>query len=254
MDFFKEWLAKIGIDSRVSAMDSSKLGDVILRGEYDAFEWDWFVEPDPDGILADFTCAQRGGLSDSWYCDKSYDAMYQQQNTETDDAKRVALVKQMQRKLYADSPYIVTAYTTTGEAVRSDRFACFQPQPDPGGVWLVQYGAHNYSQLRPADKAGNCDGVKSALGATVSASGSGSGGGSSVATLVGGVQTRSHDRDTGGVVAAIFEALQCLDELSRNGTFSQNPNNSAHISASRSTLLQMRRHGETEAQAYGNES
>ena len=50
----------------------------------------------------------------------------------------------MQQILYEDSPYIVTAYTTTGEAVRSDRFACFQPQPDPGGVWLVQYGAHNY--------------------------------------------------------------------------------------------------------------
>ena len=151
MDFFKEWLGDIGIDAKVTAMDSSKLGDLILRGEYDAFEWDWYVEPDPDGILADFTCAQRGGLSDSWYCDPAYDAMYKQQNGEMDHAKRVALVKQMQRKLYLDSPYIVTAYTTTGEAVRSDRFACFQPQPDPGGVWLVQYGAHNYSALRPAD-------------------------------------------------------------------------------------------------------
>jgi peptide/nickel transport system substrate-binding protein len=92
--------------------------------------------------------------------------MYQQQNGEMDHAKRVAIVKRMQRKLFEDSPYLVTAYTTTGEAVRSDRFACFQPQPDPGGVWLVQYGAHNYVSLRPADKAGNCDGVTSALGAS----------------------------------------------------------------------------------------
>ena len=89
MDFFKEWLADLGIDSKVTAMDSSKLGDLILRGEYDAFEWDWFVEPDPDGILADFTCDQRGGLSDSWYCDPAYDAMYKQQNGEMDNAKRV---------------------------------------------------------------------------------------------------------------------------------------------------------------------
>ena len=144
MDFFKEWLADLGIDSKVTAMDSSKLGDLILRGEYDVFQWDWYVEPDPDGILADFTCDQRGGLSDSWYCDPAYDAMYKQQNGEMDDAKRVDIVKRMQQKLYEDSPYIVTVYTTTGEAVRSDRFACFQPQPDPGGVWLVQYGAHNY--------------------------------------------------------------------------------------------------------------
>ena len=32
MDFFKEWLADLGIDSKVTAMDSTKLGDVILRG------------------------------------------------------------------------------------------------------------------------------------------------------------------------------------------------------------------------------
>jgi peptide/nickel transport system substrate-binding protein len=187
MDFFKEWLSDLGIQSKVTAMDTSKLGDVILSGEYDAFQWDWYVEPDPDSILSDMTCDQRGGSSDSWYCDKTYDAMYKQQNGEMDQAKRVALVKKMQQKLYTDSPYLVTAYTTTGEAVRSDRFACFQPQPDPGGVWLVQYGAHNYSSLRPADKAGDCDGVTSALGASASAAGTSSdSGGPSTGLLVAG--------------------------------------------------------------------
>ena len=93
--------------------------------------------------------------------------MYKQQNGEMDQAKRVEIVKQMQQKLYEDSPYIVIAETTTtGEAVRTDRFACFQPQPDPGGVWLIQYGGHNYNALRPAAQAGDCDGVASALGAS----------------------------------------------------------------------------------------
>jgi peptide/nickel transport system substrate-binding protein len=166
MDYFKEWLGDLGIDSKVTAMDSGKLGDVVLSGDFDVFEWDWYVEPDPDSILADLTCDQRGGSSDSWYCNKSYDAMYQQQNGEMNDSKRVAIVKKMQQKLYEDAPYIVLVYTGVGEAVRTDRFACFQPQPDPGGVWLYQYGAHNYSAVRPADKAGNCDGVTSAVGAT----------------------------------------------------------------------------------------
>jgi peptide/nickel transport system substrate-binding protein len=162
---------------------------VILEGNYDAFQWDWFVEPDPDGILADFTCDQRGGLSDSWYCNEEYDALYKQQNGEMDLDKRVDIVKRMQQMLYEDSPYIVTAYTTTGEAVRSDRFACFQPQPDPGGVWLIQYGAHNYSALRPVDEAGDCDGVKSAL-KPVSASSSGGGeddGSNNTVLIAGGV-------------------------------------------------------------------
>ncbi len=70
----------------------------------------------------------------------------------------------MQEQLYEDAPYLVTAETRIGEAVRNDRFACFQPQPDPGGVWLVQYGVRNYTLLRPADEAGDCDGVTTALG------------------------------------------------------------------------------------------
>jgi peptide/nickel transport system substrate-binding protein len=187
MDFFKEWLGDLGIDAKVTAMDSGKLGDVILTGEYDAFQWDWYVEPDPDGILADFTCAQRGGLSDSWYCDKDYDAMYSAQNTEMDHAKRVEIVKQMQQKLYEDTPYIVTAETTTGQAVRSDRFACFQQQPQPGGTWLVQYGGGNYLNLRPASEAGDCSGLKDALGANTSAGASSTDdGGSNTAAIVGG--------------------------------------------------------------------
>jgi peptide/nickel transport system substrate-binding protein len=191
MDFEKEWLGDLGIDAKVTAMDSGKLGDVILDGDYDMFQWDWFVEPDPDGILADFTCAQRGGLSDSWYCNKAYDAMYKQQNGEMDHTKRVAIVQAMQKKLYTDAPYIVVAEDTTGQAVRTDRFACFQSQPDPGGVWLIQYGGHNYTQLRPTSQAGNCDGVASALGANSSskalADDSDSGGSSATGWIAGGV-------------------------------------------------------------------
>ena len=78
----------------------------------------------------------------------------------------------MQEILYDDAPYLVTAYTSIGEAFRSDRFACFQPQPDPGGIWLLQYGAHNYLNLRPAAEAGDCDGVDArALGAAEGSSG-----------------------------------------------------------------------------------
>ncbi|NUR09788.1 MAG: ABC transporter substrate-binding protein [Nocardioidaceae bacterium] len=188
LNFFQEWLADLGIDSKVTPMNTNRLGEVILEGTYDVFQWDWFVEPDPDSILSDFTCDQLGGLSDSWYCDKAYDAMYQQQNGEVDHAKRVEIVKKMQQQLYEDTPYIVTAYTTTGEAVRSDRFACFQPQPDPGGVWLIQYGTKNYTMLRPVEQAGDCDGVKSALKpVSAETSDSASSGGNAAIVIVGGV-------------------------------------------------------------------
>ena len=71
-----------------------------------------------------------------------------------DDAARAEIVKQMQDLLYRDAPYLVTAYSSIGEAFRSDRFACLQPQPDPGGIWLVQYGVQNYLNVRPTAEPG----------------------------------------------------------------------------------------------------
>ena len=132
MEFFQEWLGEIGIESEVSVMESNQLTDVILEGNFDAFHWGWYVEPDPDSILSVFLCDARGGSSDSWYCNEEFDELYASQNAEVDDEKRIETIKQMQEIIFRDSPYLVTAYTTTARRVRTDRFACFQPQPDPG--------------------------------------------------------------------------------------------------------------------------
>ncbi|MEI2810926.1 MAG: ABC transporter substrate-binding protein [Nocardioides sp.] len=186
MNFFQEWLGELGIDAEVRSFESSKLTDLILEGNFDAFEWGWYVEPDPDSMLSYMTCGQLGNWSDSWYCNEEYDALYDAQHAELDDAARVEQVRQMQAMLFEDSPYLVTSYNTIGEAVRSDRFACLRPQPDPGGIWLMQYGVYNYLNMRPAAEAGDCDGqagVTKASGDTKAADGD-SGGGNGV--LIGG--------------------------------------------------------------------
>ena len=95
--------------------------------------------------------------------------------------ERVEMVKQMQQILYEDSPYLVTAYSSVGEAFRSDRFACLVPQPNPGGIWLIQYGVYNYKNMRPAADAGDCDGATGATEATSAAADDGM----STAMLVG---------------------------------------------------------------------
>ena len=153
MEFFHEWLADVQIDSKVTYMESSKLTNVILDGEYDAFQWGWYVEPDPDSMLSYFTCGQLGNWSDSWYCKKPYDKLYTQQNQATDQAKREAIVRKMQQMLYDDAPYLVTVYNQIGEAYRSDRWEGFVPQPDPGGILLFQYGHANYLNLDPVVSA-----------------------------------------------------------------------------------------------------
>jgi peptide/nickel transport system substrate-binding protein len=173
MDYFKQWLADIGIKSSVATYSSSQLTDEILKGNFDAFQWGWYVEPDPDSMLSYMTTSQLGAWSDSWYSNKEYDTLYAQQHVETDHAKRVEDVKKMQEILYRDSPYLVTAYSAISEAVRSDRFACFVPQPNPGGVWLEQYGVYNYVHMKPAATSGetDCDEASGLTGAVQSTSG-----------------------------------------------------------------------------------
>lgn len=186
LEFFKEWLSDIHIDAQVTAIESSKLTNVILDAEFDIFEWGWYVEPDPDSILSYFTCGQRGGWSDSWYCDDEYDKLYADQHAELDPEARQEIVKEMQQMLYEDAPYLVTTYSQIGEAYRSDRFHGFTPQPNPGGILLFQYGIQNYLDLQVGPDTGEsasddatADGDAAAGGSTESSSATSNAAGSS---------------------------------------------------------------------------
>ena len=139
-------------------MESSKLTDIILEGDFDAFQWGWYVEPDPTSMLSYMTCDQLGNWSDSWYCNDEYDALYEQQQTEIDPAARAEQVKQMQEILYEDAPYLVTAYSAIGEAFRSDRFACLRAAAGPrrglaDPVRRLQLPQHAVRPTRPATAA-----------------------------------------------------------------------------------------------------
>ena len=141
----------------MSTYSSSQLTDEIYKGNFDAFQWGWYVEPDPDSMLSYMTCGQRQHSSDSFYCNKEYDKLYNAAARSTDHAQRVEQIKKMQEIVYRDAPYLVTAYSSIGEAVRSDRFACLVAQPNPGGIWLEQYGVYNYIHMKPAAEASTCD-------------------------------------------------------------------------------------------------
>ncbi|WP_243060908.1 ABC transporter substrate-binding protein [Nocardioides sp. SR21] len=166
MNFFQEWLADIGIEGEVVSMESNKLTNVILDGDFDAFEWGWYVDPDPTSMLSYMTTDQLGSWSDTWYSNPEYDALFEAQQVEMDQDARAEMVHEMQQILYEDAPYLVTAYDTIGEAFRSDRFACLVPQPDPGGVWLFQSGIYNYLNMQTAENADECAGEANATQAS----------------------------------------------------------------------------------------
>jgi peptide/nickel transport system substrate-binding protein len=125
-------------------------------------------------MLSYMTCAQRQGSSDSFYCNPAYDKLYNQQHVSTSKTQRVADVKKMQQILYQDSPYLVTAYSSIGEAVASSRFKCLVTQPNPGGIWLEQYGVYNYVHVKPVSDKTACDAAPGLTGAVQASSGASS--------------------------------------------------------------------------------
>ncbi|MET8049626.1 ABC transporter substrate-binding protein [Streptosporangium sp. NPDC005286] len=157
--YVQGWLKQLGIQVDLRVMAEAKLGEVVGNGEFDMFEWGWGVEPDPDFQLSTFTCGQRSsgepgeysaGLSDSFYCNKDYDALYERQKVELDPVKRADLVKQMQKLVYDDAPYAVTYYYDTLQAYRSDRFTGLVAMPQPGGPLLFQPSAQwSYRTVAP---------------------------------------------------------------------------------------------------------
>jgi len=113
---------KIGVQLTQRALDSSTAFDAITapNGKYLNFDlamWDWVALIDPDFMLSVVTCGQYNGWSDSGFCDKRYDALYSKQQLTPNQAKRRAVVWQMQAYLQAKKPYLwiatedsVTAY------------------------------------------------------------------------------------------------------------------------------------------------
>jgi peptide/nickel transport system substrate-binding protein len=158
VQFVAGWLKDIGIDVKVSILDSDNLDTQIANGKYDLFEFGWVDEPDPSYQMSVFECGSRStedggtisaGLSDSFYCNPAYDAISKQQSTTIDPVARTALVKQGEKMIYDDAPYAVTFYYNDLEAYRSDRFTNFTAQPTGKGALLFQWGAYSYLSVTP---------------------------------------------------------------------------------------------------------
>jgi len=102
---------KIGVQLRQKTLDGTTAFAEMSAPDnkylnFDLGLWDWTALIDPDFMLSVVTCAQYGGWSDSGFCDKSYDAMYSQQQLTPNQKARRALVWKMQKYLYDRRPYI----------------------------------------------------------------------------------------------------------------------------------------------------
>lgn len=163
LEFLKQYFADIGVELTTSMVSTDAIISKYGEGNYDLYEWGWGVEPDPNYMLSAMTCTNRSykdgdaiysTLSDSFYCNPAYDALWSEQSAETDPARRAQIVQQMQQMLIDDMPYLVLFYPYQLTAYRSDRFGGFVPQPADNGALLFQYGTWSWDSIAPVTANG----------------------------------------------------------------------------------------------------
>ncbi|MEO3875447.1 ABC transporter substrate-binding protein [Nonomuraea sp. B12E4] len=142
--FFKE----IGITLTTKKLESSKFTEETgVTGLFDIAISGWSVNPDPEEVMATHLCSRRpapsgeGGGTESFYCDETFEKLYQDQLKELDRPKRIEILKQMQERLYTDAPVIAIYYNNDLEAYRKDRIASITPVPEDKGLL---YGGSSY--------------------------------------------------------------------------------------------------------------
>ncbi|SDG67995.1 peptide/nickel transport system substrate-binding protein [Lentzea fradiae] len=156
-EHLKRSMSDIGIALDVRLVSDNQLNEATTAATYDLAFSGWATSVDPDFILGLHTCAQRpgadgkGGTTDAYFCDETYDRLYAQQLSEFDEGRRRDLVRQMQARFYDQVPAVVLAYDNALEAYRSDHFARFTTQPAHGGVIMAQNGVWGYYQAEPAE-------------------------------------------------------------------------------------------------------
>jgi peptide/nickel transport system substrate-binding protein len=146
-ELVKDELAKIGVVIERQSPDlAAGLAAVqgpdgkYLSNDMDAGEFG--VPTDPGFELSLFTCAARGGFSDTGYCDPAYEALYRQQAAVQDEAERRQIVFHMQELLYQSKPWIVIDYPLDLEGHSRD-WTGFVPNPALLGSKLWITGIHH---------------------------------------------------------------------------------------------------------------
>ena len=131
-------LRQVGVQLTPDVLDDSAAYSKLTANGYKSFEmslWDWYPETDPDFILSVPTCSQWNTWNDTGYCNKAYDALFNEQGAAINPAQRLKLVYEMQEMISKANTYLVLDYPDSIEA-HSSRFTDL---PEVGGAsWTEQ--------------------------------------------------------------------------------------------------------------------
>ena len=91
-------------------------------------------------------CDEIGSNNDAYYCNRHYDELYQEQATELNYQRRVALVHETQQYFYDYCNYIVMWYQQKLQAYRTDTWTGWKTIR--GGI-ILNFTRNNYLNVRP---------------------------------------------------------------------------------------------------------
>ncbi len=130
--YLVEWLAAIGIKLNVQSMSFTQLNTVLPEGDWDILMDSWNVPTnDPAYLLSVQTCGtlptsqSTPGNTDAFFCDPSYDKLYDQQFTDFSEPARAQTVDAMQNILYHANIDIILYYSDNLQAVRTSSVSGF---------------------------------------------------------------------------------------------------------------------------------
>jgi peptide/nickel transport system substrate-binding protein len=140
------WMKSIGIKLTVQSMSNTQLNDNLAVGNWDLLMDQWPEGVDPTYLLSIQTCGVlptdkngSGGNTDSFFCNKHYDQLYQDEQTQFDLAKRQQDIKQMEKILY-DADYDIVLYDDAYEFATKASYTkgYLDGKPNAQGLYPLQ--------------------------------------------------------------------------------------------------------------------
>jgi peptide/nickel transport system substrate-binding protein len=163
-------LEEVGIGTEIETVDDGLLGDRIYdNADFDMFIWGWGTDADPTTILRVMTSDQIGNLSDSYYANKEYDQLLQEQAKLIDEKERQKVVYDMQKMLYEDAPYIILMYENAIQAVNTAKLEGWTKVSD---VYFFAFNHENYLNVKPVSASATAQGSESDVAGTSDSSSS----------------------------------------------------------------------------------
>jgi peptide/nickel transport system substrate-binding protein len=159
--YIVEWLKAIGIQVTVDSMSFNQLNTELPEGDWDMLSDTWSTPgADPTYLMSIQTCGtlptslSQPGLTDAFFCNKTFDKLYSQQSTEFSTAQRVRTVDQMQQILYQNAVDVILYYPDWLSAIRtSDVKDYFYGTPNAQGFYPIPNEFINWRTATPVADA-----------------------------------------------------------------------------------------------------